>query len=372
MELNQCSGLNIKFTDETTLLSPVKNFIIALPTPVSLHLVPDLSALEQAATMLGGILKKDDVVVFESTVFPGATEELIIPILERESRLKSGYEFYVGYSPERFIPGSVEHGLNMDVKVISAQNEQALTRVKELYEQGGFVRLYSVPSIKIAEACKLLENIQRDVNIALMNEYAAVMSAMDISIHDVLAAAKTKWNFLSFKPGLVGGHCISVDPYYLIYQANKYGVSTNLISTARQVNEQFIHFIADSLIKLLTNQGICIGHAKVVLAGISFKPNVSDTRHSLSIELYKLLESYGIEVFALDPIAWRYGLDLNWVEWEDMPISNAMLFIQDHDFFIEQGLTKLTQKLVKNAVFMDLPGVFSDHDRCSDFVYWGL
>ncbi len=371
LELNQCVGLNITFTYEIDLLAIAKNYIVALPTPVNPHLVPDLSALEQAATTLGRIIKKDDVIVFESTVFPGATEELMIPILARESGLKSGCEFYVGYSPERVIPGNVEHGLAKDAKIISAENEPALKRVRELYEQGGFTNLYPVPTMKIAEASKLLENIQRDVNIALMNEYASVMSAMGIPIHDVLTAAKTKWNFLPFKPGLVGGHCIPVDPYYLIYQANKYGVSTNLISSSRQVNEQFIHFIADTLIKLLTNQGIPISRAKVVLAGISFKPNVSDTRHSLSIELCKLLETYDIEVVALDPIANRHDLNLNWVEWEDMPVCDAMILIQEHDFFIKQGLGNLTKKLVKNAVFMDIPGVFANHNDDS-FVYWGL
>ena len=373
LESIQYKNYKIKFSDDISSLALATHFIVALPTPINIHMVPDLAALKHATKDLGRVIKKNDVIVFESTVYPGATEELLIPILEQESGLKSGSEFYVGFSPERVVPGDAKHGLEKDVKVISGQNELALQKIKQLYEQTRSIKLYCAPSMKVAESCKLLENIQRDVNIALMNEYASIMGQMGIAMHDVLNAANTKWNFLSFKPGLVGGHCIPLDPYYLIYQANKYGARTNLISTAREVNEQFIHYIADSLLKLLKQQDSVIPSCKVILAGISFKPNVADTRHSLSLKLYTLLEQYGIEVFALDPIANRHDLNLNWVELGDMPVVDAIIITQGHEVFIDAGLNTFTAKLNLHGVLMDLPSIFNNrHSGQGNIIHWSL
>ncbi len=259
------------FTHDSKLLSRANYFIVTISTPVDKNLIPDLSALENATQMIGQIIKKNNVIIFESTVYPGATEERLIPILEQQSGLKSGIDFYVGYSPERIVPGSKDHLLEKETKVISAQNKKALSKIKALY-QNFSIELYEAPTIRVAEASKLLENIQRDVNIALMNEYAQIMYKMNISFHEVMQAATTKWNFIPFKPGLVGGHCISVDPYYLIYQAQQWGARVDLISQARKVNEQFIHFVYDVLVKLLQHQGFSLANAKIIILGMSYKP----------------------------------------------------------------------------------------------------
>lgn len=366
------SKFNITFTNDISLLTAANYFIVTISTPVDEYLIPDLSAITSATKSVGQTIKKDDLIVFESTLFPGATEEILIPILEEQSGLQSGIDFYVGYSPERVVPGSKEYGLDTIVKIISGQNSEALAKVKNLY-QLALSELYCAPTIKVAEASKILENIQRDVNIALMNEYAQIMNKMDISIHEVLLAANTKWNFLPFKPGLVGGHCISVDPLYLTYQANKYKAKSNLIAQARQINEDFVFYLCDSLIRLLSMQGFSLQASKVGLLGLSFKANVSDTRNSLSIELYKLLEQYGIEMYAIDPLVDHKKLTLNWSDWENSPPLQAVLLAQDHDAFIKQGYKALCSKLLKKGIFMDVPGVFAGQDNGrKDIIYLGF
>lgn len=371
-DVKDFSQYNILFTSDIDSLLAVSSFIITVSTPLDKHLIPDLSSLKDAARTIGAVLKKDDLVVFESTVYPGATEEDLIPILEQQSNLKSGIDFYVAYSPERIVFGDAEYGLDKDIKVISAQNKKALGKIIKLYRYLS-CELHCASSIRVAEASKLLENIQRDVNIALMNEYTQIMNKMDISMQDVLLTAKTKWNFAPYKPGLVGGHCIPMDPYYLIYQANKYKASSELITKARQVNEDLPHYICDSLIKLLSQQGLLTQDAKILLLGISFKPNVADTRHSLSIELYKMLEQYDIEILALDPLVDREKNILNWVDWKDIPQCHGLILIQEHDFFLKIGLKKLCSILKENAVFMDIPGVFADKkDHFENIIYWSL
>lgn len=372
-ELKQIDSSSIEFSSEVNALSNANYYIITLPTPINIHSVPDLKYIKDGAKLIASVLKKKDVVIFESTVFPGATEDVMIPILESISGLKSGRDFYVGYSPERVVPGDELHNYYQDVKVISGQNNIALQKIEALYQDLLSLKLHVAPSIKVAESCKLLENIQRDVNVALMNEFSQIMGKMDIKMEDVLAAAQTKWNFLPFKPGFVGGHCIPLDPYYLIYQAHQYGASSNLISTARDVNEHFPDYIFQILIQLLSNQDISISGAKVGLFGISFKPNVSDTRHSLSVKLYQMLQGFNMRLYAYDPLVTIKNDDLNWVDWEAMPRCNAIVLIQQHDVFIQNGLKKLIEKLDSNGVFMDLPGTF--HKQSKDYpqiTYWNL
>ncbi|WP_133131247.1 nucleotide sugar dehydrogenase [Legionella yabuuchiae] len=372
-ELKNFQNLDIMFTHEINDLKSATHYIAAPPTPINIHFVPDLQALKSVCKLIGSLLTKEDVIVFEPTIYPGATEELLIPILEEQSRLKSGIDFYVGYSPERIVPGDPEYRIETVTKVISGQNKKALNKIKKLYEKAFPVKPYIAPSIKVAEACKLLENIQRDVNIALMNEYAQVMSAMDISIYDVLDAANTKWNFLPFKPGFVGGHCIPLDPYYLIYQAHQYAINPNLIETARQVNEHFVSFILGILLKKMTNQRISFYKAKVALLGISFKPNTTDTRHSLSLDLYKRLKAYSIEVYACDDLADRRNLNLNWIDWKDIRDFNAIVLIQPHQDFLEQPAKQFIRKLTKHGVFIDLPGSFRNQlAHIKDIAYWSL
>lgn len=371
-ELKNFNQYDILFTSNSTALAQSDYFIITISTPIDIHKNPNLTALDSATRTIGKMIKKNSVIIFESTIYPGATDDRFIPILEEESGLKSGVDFYVGYSPERVIPGNNEHPIEQEVKVISGQNKQALEKISALY-QHLTTDLFEAPTIKVAEASKLLENIQRDVNIALMNEYAQIMDKMGISIHDVLRTAYTKWNFIQFKPGFVGGHCIPVDPYYLTHQAKKFRAKTDLISQARDINEHFIHYIHATLIKLLHHQGFEIANAKIAILGISYKANVTDTRHSISLELYELLNQQGAFVWAVDPLANRLNLDLNWSEMTEVENAHAIILTQPHDCFIHLGLKNISQHLIKNGVLMDMTGVFSENpDLRSDMIYWHL
>lgn len=365
------SNSNLIFTDDLATLTEANHFLISVPTPINERRIPNVFPLKSASRMLADIIKKDDVVVLESTVFPGATRELLIPILEEQSGLKSGLDFFVGYSSERIVPGDT-HSKNT-TKVISGQNAEALKRIKALYEDISSLKLHCAPSIEVAESSKLLENIQRDVNIALMNEFAQIMETMNLSIHDVLDAAKTKWNFLPFTAGLVGGHCIPEDPYYLIYQANKSGGVHSLISCARQTNEQFYHFITEVLVKLLTQQGIALRDAKIGILGMSFKANVTDMRHSLSIVLYQALKALGMHPVACDSRVKRIANGIEWQDLDQLENCQALIICQAHNEFLEAGSEVLRSKLVPNGVFIDIPGIFSKlNDFREEVKYWSL
>lgn len=364
---------NLLFTDLEENLKPANYYLISVPTSINEHFVPDVFPLKTAGKLVASVLKKNDVVILESTVFPGATRELLIPILENETGLKSGIDFYTGYSSERINPGDELHNLSNMYKVISGQNDIALKKITELYEQIFESKLFCASSLEVAESSKLLENIQRDVNIALMNEFAQVMGKMGISFNEVLAAASTKWNFLPFKPGLVGGHCIPEDPYYLIYQANKFGGSTNLIGEARRVNEQFVRYIADIAIKLLTQQGHALSSGKIVLMGLSFKTNVKDTRHSLSLVLYKRLRDFGMDIVICDPVVNTNQFDLPWINLEDINNSAAIIIAQDHDEFAALSSDEYSDKLMPKGLFMDIPGMFTKQPNFKkDILYWRL
>lgn len=364
---------HLLFTDDPTHLKRANFYIISVPTPINNHLVPDLYPLKCAAKVVAGALKSGDVVVLESTVFPGATRELFIPILEQLTGLKCGDDFHVGYSSERIVPGDATHTLANSIKVISGYNDEALHKIKELYQKALGDRLFCAANIETAEASKLLENIQRDVNIALMNEYAQIMDKIGVSMHDVLDAASTKWNFVPFKPGLVGGHCIPIDPYYLIYQANKLGVPSHVISSARQTNEQFSRYIVDVIIKKITQQGVSLAGLKLILMGVSFKPNVSDTRHSLTISLSHALKFYGINVQVFDPIANRSGLDLNWIEWHEIQTCHALVICQAHDAFLKLSSEEILNKIAIKGILIDIPGILTKQVISRDDVaYWSL
>lgn len=372
-ESNSFARPNLKFTDNTEELKKANYYLISVPTPINEHFVPDVYPLKNAAQLVASVLKKHDVVILESTVYPGATRELLIPILEEDSGFKSGIDFYIGYSSERIVPGDSSHNLSNMFKVISGQNDVALQKIKELYEQIFKTKLFCASSLEVAEASKLLENIQRDVNIALMNEFAQVMEKMGVSFTEVHEAASTKWNFLPFKAGLVGGHCIPEDPYYLIYQASKFAGLTNLISEARRVNEQFVRYIVEMTVKLITRQGLALKSGKVVIMGVSFKPNVSDTRHSLSITLYKRLKDVGLDVVVCDPIANRFHLDLPWVKVDDIKNSPALILTQPHDEFLAISPEKYSTMLKQHGVFIDIPGAFIKNKNFNnDICYWSL
>jgi UDP-N-acetyl-D-galactosamine dehydrogenase len=301
--------------------------------------------------MLAGQLKPGDIVVYESTVYPGATEQECVPVLERESGLVAGKDFYVGYSPERINPGDSEHTFKNIIKVVAGDSPATLDIVAKVYESVVTAGVHRASSIKVAEAAKVIENTQRDLNIALMNELSLIFKRMDIDTRDVLAAASTKWNFLNFDPGLVGGHCIGVDPYYLTHKATILGYQPQVILSGRSINDGMGQFISDQLLKQLINAGGCVKGSIVTLLGFTFKENVSDIRNTRVIDIVQSLGEYGIEVQVLDPLAsaeevlTEYGIEL--IEEQHLQAADAVILAVPHEYFINQGWAYV-QNLLKD------------------------
>lgn len=294
-------GYNAAF--DTKILKTANIFIVTVPTPIDEYNAPDLSPLRKASKMLGKILKKEDIVIYESTVFPGCTEEVCIPVLEQFSGLKYNKDFYVGYSPERINPGDKVNTLKTIVKVTSGSTPEAAEKIDQLYKTIITAGTHKAPSIKVAEASKAIENAQRDVNISFVNELALIFDRVGIDTHDVLEAAGTKFNFLKYKPGLVGGHCISVDPYYLAHKATQLGYHPEVILSGRRVNDRIASFIATKTIKLMITKGIQIKKANTLILGVTFKENCPDVRNTKVIDIYKELVDYGVNVDIYDPWA---------------------------------------------------------------------
>lgn len=278
-------------------------FIITVPTPVDKNNRPDLTPLYKASETVGKILKKGDIVIYESTVYPGVTEEECVPVLEKISGLKFNVDFFAGYSPERINPGDKEHTVEKILKVTSGSTPQIGVIIDELYKSVITAGTHLAPSIKVAEAAKVIENSQRDINIAFVNELAKIFNLMNIDTHDVLAAASTKWNFLNFKPGLVGGHCIGVDPYYLAQRAQEFGYHPEIILAGRRLNDSMGEYIASQIIKLMIKKGIAIKGAVLLMLGITFKENCPDVRNTKIVDVIKALLEYGIKVVTYDPLA---------------------------------------------------------------------
>lgn len=293
----------ITYTTDTAILADCDFFIVAVPTPVGAANKPDLSPLIHASRSVGAILRRGSIVVFESTVYPGATEEDCIPVLEAASGLRHGIDFFVGYSPERINPGDREHSFTRIRKIVSASDAATLDTVAEVYEAVVQAGVHRAPSIKVAEAAKVIENTQRDLNIALMNELAVIFKRMGIDTQDVLDAAGSKWNFLPFRPGLVGGHCIGVDPYYLTYQAEKLGYIPQVILAGRRINDNMGRFVARSLVKLMLGHGVDVARSRVAVLGITFKENCPDVRNSKAVDIVRELAEHGVEVVVVDPAA---------------------------------------------------------------------
>jgi len=296
-------GCDIEFTSSPDVLRKARFFIVAVPTPIDEHNLPDLKPLVDASTSVGKVLKKGDYVVYESTVYPGCTEEDCIPVLEHHSRLKFKKDFKVGYSPERINPGDKEHTITKILKVVSGCDEESLENIAKVYEIIVEPGTHRAPSIKVAEAAKIIENTQRDVNIALMNELSIIFNRMGINTFDVLEAAGTKWNFLKFYPGLVGGHCIGVDPYYLTHKAASLGYHARVINSGRYVNDSMGFYVAKNLVKKIIATGINISKSKVLVMGATFKEDVSDIRNSKVADIVKELTSFGLTVDVADPHA---------------------------------------------------------------------
>lgn len=352
---------------QATLLEPTTSpekikeadfVVVAVPTPVDEAHNPDFSPLVGASRSVGRNLKPGAIVVYESTVYPGATEEICVPILEKESGLKWKQDFFVGYSPERINPGDREHTLTRIVKVVSGDTDQTLNVVAETYGAIITAGVYRAQSIKVAEAAKVIENTQRDLNIALMNELSLIFHRIGIDTLEVLKAAGTKWNFLPFRPGLVGGHCIGVDPYYLTHKADMLGYHPQVILAGRRINDGMGKYIAEQTIKQMSQAGIPIKDSNVIVLGLTFKENCPDLRNSKVIDVIRELASYGVNVIVHDPIAepgeamHEYGVKLT--PWTDLPQAKAIVAAVAHSAYKDIATPEMLKKLQPNGIFMDI------------------
>lgn len=327
----------VDFTSDETRLREAKFHIVAVPTPVKEDRTPDLTPVKSASQTLGRNLTKGSIVVFESTVYPGVTEDICVPILEKESGLKCGIDFKVGYSPERINPGDQEHRLETIIKVVSGMDKETLDIVAKVYELVVDVGVYKAESIKVAEAAKVIENSQRDINIAFMNELSIIFNKMGIDTKSVLEAAGTKWNFLKFTPGLVGGHCIGVDPYYLTYKAEQMGYHSQIILSGRKINDDMGKYVAECTVKKMIKANKQINGAKVAIFGVTFKENCPDVRNTKVVDVIKELEEYGVEVKVVDPVADREDLwheyRINPCDIEEINEMDAVIFAVPHEEF---------------------------------------
>ena len=352
----------LTFSTDATQLARADFVIIAVPTPIDVARKPDFGPLLRASESVGAHLKAGATVIYESTVYPGATEEVCIPVLERVSGMQWQRDFHVAYSPERINPGDQQHRLENTVKVVAGDSPQTLQRVAALYERIVAAGVHRVSSLKVAEAAKVIENTQRDLNIALMNELAVIFNMLGLDTLEVLEAAGTKWNFLPFRPGLVGGHCIGVDPYYLTYKAEMLGYHPQVILAGRRINDSMGKYIAEQTVKQLILAGSQIKGARVNVLGITFKENVPDLRNSKVADLIAELRCYGVEVFVHDPVAdagearREYGVEL--LAWEDLPRAEAMVVSVAHQGLLDRSLPDCLEKLKQGGCFIDVKGRF--------------
>mgnify|MGYP001565548505 CR=1 FL=1 len=356
------AATKLKATTDPTALAAADYIIVAVPTPIDNAHLPDFSPLVGASRTVGQNMKKGAIVIYESTVYPGATEEVCIPVLEQNSGLKWKKDFHIGYSPERINPGDKEHTLTRIVKVVSGDDAATLDAVANLYSSVITAGVHRASSIAVAEAAKVIENTQRDLNIALMNELALIFNKLGIDTLEVLQAAGTKWNFLPFRPGLVGGHCIGVDPYYLTYKAEMIGYHPEVILAGRRINDNMGKFIAEQTVKKMIASGSSIKGAKVNVLGLTFKENVPDLRNSRVIDVIAELRTYGIEVFVHDPVPLKeeahheYGIEL--VSWDDLPVADAMVAAVAHSDFLKMSPDRLAKKIAAKGCFIDVKSAF--------------
>jgi UDP-N-acetyl-D-galactosamine dehydrogenase len=343
-------------------LSQADYIVVAVPTPVDAAHQPDFRPLIGASETVGKHMKRGAIVIYESTVYPGATEEVCIPVLEKHSGMKWKNDFHAGFSPERINPGDKQHTLTKILKVVAGDDEDTLEKIAALYESIITAGVHRASSIKVAEAAKVIENTQRDLNIALMNELAIIFDKLDIDTLEVLQAAGTKWNFLPFRPGLVGGHCIGVDPYYLTHKAEMVGYIPQVILAGRRINDSMAKFVAEQTIKHIIKADINVRSARVNVLGLSFKENCPDLRNSKVADLINELESYGIEIHVHDPVAsseearHEYGVELE--SWENLPCADAMIVAVAHRQFTEMPLTQFQTKITDKGCFIDVKSQF--------------
>lgn len=370
---------SVDFTADPERLREAKFHIVAVPTPVNADHTPDLTPVEGASRILGKYLTKGSIVVYESTVYPGVTEEICVPILEAESGLKCGVDFKIGYSPERINPGDKVHRLETIVKIVSGMDEETLDEVAKVYELVVEAGVHRAESIKVAEAAKVIENSQRDINIAFMNELSIIFNKMGIDTKAVLEAAGTKWNFLKFFPGLVGGHCIGVDPYYLTYKAEQLGYHSQIILSGRRINDDMGKYVVENLVKKLIAADVSVKGAKVAILGFTFKENCPDTRNTRIIDIVNELKEYGITPVIADPEADKaeakheYGIDF--VDMDSINGMDAVVLAVAHEQFKSLSLTEINKLYGENhpKVLLDLKGLLNRKEfENAGYIYWRL
>ena len=368
-------GCDITFTDSLEVLRQAQFYIVAVPTPIDEHAMPDLKPLLGASSSVGKVLKKGDYVVFESTVYPGCTEEDCIPVMERLSGLKFPHDFKVGYSPERINPGDKEHTLTSIVKVVAGCDDESLDVIAKVYELVVQAGVHRASSIRVAEAAKIIENTQRDVNIALMNELSMIFDRMSINTYEVLEAAGTKWNFLKFSPGLVGGHCIGVDPYYLTYKAKELGYDAKVILSGRTTNDNMGAYIARKTVQMMIKKGKDVAKSRVLVMGATFKENVEDIRNSKVADVIQELKNFSVNVDIIDPHAdsnelhHEYGFRLTHTD-DVRTDYDAVIVAVSHKPYAEKDEAYFKSITADNAVLVDIKGLY--RGKMKDLQYWSL
>ncbi|SMO50296.1 UDP-N-acetyl-D-galactosamine dehydrogenase [Balnearium lithotrophicum] len=366
----------VDYTTNPEKISDCSLIIVTVPTPIDVHKIPDLRPVKSATRTVGRYMKPKTVVVYESTVYPGVTEEICVPILEKESGLKWKEDFFVGYSPERVNPGDKKHTIDKIVKVVSGDTPETAELLEKIYGSVIEAGVHRAPNIKTAEAAKVIENTQRDLNIALMNELALIFHRMGIDTRDVLEAAGTKWNFLKFEPGLVGGHCIGVDPYYLTFKAQEIGYHPEVILAGRRINDSMGKFVAENAVKLMIKEGKQILDSKVLILGITFKENIRDVRNTRIVDIYNELLSYGVQPFIYDPYAYpeevkrEYGIELIGSPQEGAPYDAVIVAVK-HDQF--KGLKpEFFESISKSRpIVLDVKGIY-DREEFKNLILWRL
>ena len=373
LESSAFADCDIEFTNSLDKLREANFFIVAVPTPVDAHNVPDLIPVQRASDTIGKVIKKDDYVVFESTVYPGCTEEDCLPVIEKLSGLKNIIDFKLGYSPERINPGDKEHTLSSIIKVVSGCDEESLETIAKVYELVVQAGVHRASSIKVAEAAKIIENTQRDLNIALMNELSIIFDKMNINTFEVLEAAGTKWNFLKFQPGLVGGHCIGVDPYYLTYKSEKLGYNSQVILAGRSINDGMAGYVAKKVLQHIIKINGDVKNAKVLVMGATFKENVSDIRNSKVADVIKELKSYSLQVHITDPHAssdelkHEYGFELT----QDLANDyEAIIITVPHKAYLNMDDFAFAEITKPHGMIADVKGVY--RGKISSRTYWSL
>jgi UDP-N-acetyl-D-galactosamine dehydrogenase len=373
LEAEAFEGASITFTHQIEDLKQANFFVVAVPTPIDVNNMPDLTPVLAASNTVGQVLKKGDYVVFESTVYPGCTEEDCVPVLEKVSGLKFNQDFKVGYSPERINPGDKVNTIRKIIKIVSGSDDEALENVAKVYEEIIDAGVHRAPTLKVAEAGKIIENTQRDLNIALMNELSIIFGRMGINTHDVIEAAGTKWNFLKYTPGLVGGHCIGVDPYYLTHKAATLGYHAKVINAGRYVNDSMGFYVGKQTVKKILALGKNILHARVLLMGATFKEDVADIRNSKVVDVYKELISFGVEVDVVDPQAssdelmHEYGFGLSK---EPTDKYDAVIVAVSHEEYRSMTETDFKKLMPEDGVLVDLKSLYKG--KINDLSYWSL